>query len=514
MKRILSILCVAVLVVSFSLIPAALVGADPDPGIVGLWHFDGDANDDSENGNNGTVYGATYVSGKFGQALSFDGAYDYVDCAAAVDDSITTGVTLEAWIKPAVQQRGGIISNDITYNSKKGYDFFLWDKGTYGRLYVDFGNGSALGRTYWAIPSPSWYGQWHHVAATWDGSNIKLYVDGSQVATVSYTGTYSDPGKNTFIGAINYLTPAYSYFNGIIDEVRIRDEAVNPVTVSLRAGQHMDAGTVTVWEDGIKLYVKYQTSGGWCLTETHLHVATSLDDIPQKNGNPPPAQFDYRAEHDCVTQYTYTIDLGDWVPCETDLYIAAHAEVQKVITEAPYYASTVFNSEQGLTKAGGDVGEERSTPEQGLAFESGQDESNFFSLGFGGWIVVQFDCPITNGDGDDVQIIEDTWGTGYPLETANVSASQDGNDWALLGKADNTNPDHTISKFDLGALQWAKYIKIVDTTNPAVHGGTADGFDLNAVASLQDCIQEETAWGAGSDFPGKNWATYFTYHVQ
>lgn len=277
----------------------------------------------------------------------------------------------------------------------------------------------------------------------------------------------------------------------------------------------MVAGDVNVWNDGDNLSVQYVTTGGWCLTETHLHVATFMDGIPQRNGNPVPGQFDYPMEHDCVTQYTYTIPLDEgWVPCETYLYIAAHAVVQKVITEAPYYASSVVDYNQGLTKGGVSVREERSTQEQGLAFESGQNESNFFSLGFGGWIVVEFDCPIRNGDGNDVRIIEDTWGTGYPPETANVSASQDGTNWTLLGEADNTDPDHTISEFDLDTLQWAKYIKIVDTTNPDVHGSTADGFDLNAVASLQDCIQEETAWGAGSDFLGKNWATYFEYHIQ
>ena len=277
----------------------------------------------------------------------------------------------------------------------------------------------------------------------------------------------------------------------------------------------MDVGNVDVWNDGDYLYVQYVTSGGWCLTETHLHVATSMEAIPQRNGNPVPGQFDYKAEHDCITQYPYTIPLN-WDPC-TNVYIAAHAVVQKVITEAPYYASTVVDSEQGKTKGGGDVRWQRSDPEQGLAFESEQDEFNFFSLGFGGWIVVQFDCPIRNGDGDDVQIIEDTWGTGYPLETANVSASQDGTNWTLLGEADNTNQDgiHTTSEFDLGALSWAKYIKVVDTTDPALHNSSAaDGLDVNAIVSLQDCIQEETAWGDGLDFPGKNWATYFMYHVQ
>ena len=199
--------------------------------LVGLWHFDEGsgttASDSSGNGNDGTVNGAIWDDGKFGNALSFDGVNDYLDCGAAVDNSITTGITLEAWIMPALRQNGGIISNDITYSSKKGYDFFLWFAGgSCGCLYIDFGNGSTLGRASWNIPSPDWYNQWHHVAATWDGNVIKLYADESKVAEVGYSGTYSDPGKNTFIGAINYLDPAYYYFNRLIDEVRIWDTAL------------------------------------------------------------------------------------------------------------------------------------------------------------------------------------------------------------------------------------------------------------------------------------------------
>jgi len=196
-------------------------------GLVGLWHFSevvGDiTNDSSGNDNDGIVHGASLNDGQpgFGKALSFYGD-DYVNCGLLVDNDINAGMTLEAWINPASKQNGGIISNDITDSSKKGYDFFLWSAyGLYGRLYVDFGNGSTRGRTYWDIPSSDWYDKWHHVAATWNGSVIKLYSDGSKVAEVGYSGTYCDSEKNTLIGAINYLAPARYYFNGLIDEVRI-----------------------------------------------------------------------------------------------------------------------------------------------------------------------------------------------------------------------------------------------------------------------------------------------------
>lgn len=244
MKKALFVIVVAVLVISLAL-PSALVGASPNSGTVGLWHLDEGsektAYDSSGLSNDGTLSG-----GRFGGALSFDGVGDYVACGAAVDDSITTGVTLEAWIKPAVKQNGGIISNDYTLGNEKGYDFFLWAKGSNGRLYIDFGNGSDCGRTYWAIPGADWYGYWHHVAATWDGSTVRLYVDGSEVGTTPLSGTYSSPTKDTLIGGINYLTPPYCSFDGIIDEVRISNVAyttfdlANPPSVIL-------GETVALW---------------------------------------------------------------------------------------------------------------------------------------------------------------------------------------------------------------------------------------------------------------------------
>jgi len=99
---------------------------------------------------------------------------------------------------------------------------------------------------------------------------------------------------------------------------------------TLVAGKNIDVGTMIVWNDADNLYVKYFiTDPEWCLIETHLHVFLDDDDytdVPQKNGNPIPGKFDYKEEHDCVADYTYTIPL-EWGP-ETELFIAAHAVVK------------------------------------------------------------------------------------------------------------------------------------------------------------------------------------------
>jgi len=96
--------------------------------------------------------------------------------------------------------------------------------------------------------------------------------------------------------------------------------------VDLITGQHNYSGKVKVWDDGKSLYVKYITTQPWCLEETHLAVASSLEQIPQSNENPIPGQFPFSTTHHCSSAFTYTVPL-DFDACT--LYIAAHAVVYK-----------------------------------------------------------------------------------------------------------------------------------------------------------------------------------------
>ncbi|MCX7028487.1 MAG: hypothetical protein NT061_13625 [Spirochaetes bacterium] len=60
----------------------------------------------------------------------------------------------------------------------------------------------------------------------------------------------------------------------------------------LTAGQHIDAGTVSIWRDSAKLYVKYETNSSFTINQTHVWVGTSLTQVPVNNqGNLAPGQF-------------------------------------------------------------------------------------------------------------------------------------------------------------------------------------------------------------------------------
>ena len=122
----------------------------------------------------------------------------------------------------------------------------------------------------------------------------------------------------------------------------------NPQVVTLWAGQNIDAGTVSVWNDGDNIHVEYETTGDWVITETHLYVGKT-----DPNGlTSAPGQFPYSMPHDPpVDYYPYVIDLdiidgyhlklnnkgnptGKWeadgapgVGPDDQVYIAAHAVV-------------------------------------------------------------------------------------------------------------------------------------------------------------------------------------------
>jgi len=224
-RKIFSILFALVLAVSLMLVPAASVGASPGPGIVGLWHLDGNANDSSGNNLNGTVSpsGASFVSGKFGQALSVDGTgYVQVPDSTLLEPS---EITVEAWVKRLGSPGSTryIVSKYLP-NKHGAYSSYGLYTGSGGlRFYIGY-SGSWIGSPQ-ASASAVWDGDWHHVAGTFDGSQIKLYLDGVQVdgATSTLQDIYYSGTGDLFIGS--YYNGSWLAFSGEIDEVRIWDTA-------------------------------------------------------------------------------------------------------------------------------------------------------------------------------------------------------------------------------------------------------------------------------------------------
>jgi hypothetical protein len=150
----------------------------------------------------------------------------------------------------------------------------------------------------------------------------------------------------------------------------------------------------------------------------------------------------------------------------------------------PCYASEVISFNQKKQNDGSNVSAMRSNPLSALGAPENNDTQNFVTLGFGGDITLKFAGPIKNGAGNDVRVIESTFGSPscarYP-ETIRAFASQDGCNFVWLGDGCQD------TDFDLGSLAWAQYIKLVDISPiGATYQGTpvADAYDVDGVMCL------------------------------
>ncbi len=162
----------------------------------------------------------------FGKSLAFDGTDDMVTIgdSAVLSFSKTDAFTIEAWVKAEAFGPANIIFSKMDNAAPyKGYEFASNQDG-FLRVWVesDFAAGDVIGvKTNEGLLSDY---EWHHVAATYDGSStadgVNIYVDGISVATTADYDALTGDIVNTAPAIIGARSGGYP-FNGEIDEVRI-----------------------------------------------------------------------------------------------------------------------------------------------------------------------------------------------------------------------------------------------------------------------------------------------------
>jgi hypothetical protein len=189
------------------------VHADLADGLAAYFPFSGNANDESGNGNHGTVYNATLTADRFGKpskAYDFDGDGDYIDCGNDASLEITGSLTLSGWIKPSTLPQSGTI-----IYKPGGYQVDVYNSALRFAL-----NGSVKANNSLSGLS----GTWIFFAATFDATmttnNIKLYVNEESPIVGSFDGAIGTNTAPLLLGI--YRTSGTTFtFNGAIDEVRI-----------------------------------------------------------------------------------------------------------------------------------------------------------------------------------------------------------------------------------------------------------------------------------------------------
>ncbi len=220
----------ALLLFTFLVLSPQIMALDTD-GLVGAWLMDesgGDTvSDSSGNGLDGKVAqgNPSWVKGKFGNGLEFGGSdMVTVDDDAALD---LTSFTLSAWVKIS-----GLTGKWLIIASKE-------NRNPTGRNYGMFGNINSGVIHYSFTTGNGWKsfdaktniadGNWHHVVATYENPNYKLYLDGT-VDAEQTPGTVPDNHDNfLYIGGCNI---GDYWMSGVIDEVVLYDRALSETEIN------------------------------------------------------------------------------------------------------------------------------------------------------------------------------------------------------------------------------------------------------------------------------------------
>jgi hypothetical protein len=175
-------------------------------------------------GREGVISGARARRAKFGRGLEFDGYNDFVTVADDDALDLTTQMTLSMWVYPKSQSdwQSGIVKE---IEGGLAYGLYVSNDQSLPAVYINLGDGylNATGRT----PLPRY--QWSHLAATFNGSELKLFVNGQQVSQLNALGSLVTSDSPLRFGGNSI---AGHHFRGRMDEVQIYDSVLSTSEIS------------------------------------------------------------------------------------------------------------------------------------------------------------------------------------------------------------------------------------------------------------------------------------------
>ena len=190
-------------------------GLDDDSGAL--------AADSSGSHNTATLAGASWTSGRFGGGLALDGVDDAVG-VPTLGTFYASAFTYEAWVfRQSPKLDVGVVG---TWSAAQGGGAMIWIDHVNGNYRLTLGHNPA---SYLDSGQPAAVGRWQHVAATYDGTIARIYVDGIETASAFFTGSLGS--SNAWrIGAYGG-TPG-NYLDGRVDNVRIYDRALDAAEIA------------------------------------------------------------------------------------------------------------------------------------------------------------------------------------------------------------------------------------------------------------------------------------------
>jgi uncharacterized protein (TIGR02145 family) len=194
----------------------------PTNGLVCWWPFNGNANDESGNGNHGTVNGATLAVDRFGnagKAYSFDGVNDYIELPGI---PLFNNFTITARFNSNSNQTFQNIMSK--YDAGGGYALLFGNNGgLYAHTGFSFGNNACITNFIKQVNI------WHLVTMTYNNGSLLFFIDSSLIYSCSNINVPTQNNSNTYIGRAAHSMS--EFFSGILDDIAIYNRALSAAEV-------------------------------------------------------------------------------------------------------------------------------------------------------------------------------------------------------------------------------------------------------------------------------------------
>ncbi|MCX6776196.1 MAG: M6 family metalloprotease domain-containing protein [Candidatus Micrarchaeota archaeon] len=228
-----------------------------ESGLVGLWNLNEGtgttANDSSGNGNTGTIIGASWTSGRIGNALSFNGS-SYVNVGNATILRNFTAMTISVWINPAQLNYASAKAIVARANSVAGQRSYQIVQDTANKFcFMTRNISDAVWATSCIDSAITATNSWYHIVGVWNGTHIYTYLNGIlQTNNIVAFSNLQSSITTTYIGR---NTASGTLFNGTIDDVKIFNRALSATEIanmynySLLGYWNLNEGTGTTAND-------------------------------------------------------------------------------------------------------------------------------------------------------------------------------------------------------------------------------------------------------------------------